>query len=727
MKLKIKIIVLSIIVLSFSCNCFAGSNVEHIFDLAKYSTCKDVAEDILKNPLFTPAGKPTGRAGYYISRLNSLTATPFPYRFEITNGYKEGFVYYALLGYLNEMNGNIPLAYRCYQNSLACIDEDKSFSHPLPRAEIYLAIGRTCLAAGRYMDAKDWLDNAFFEAGDNKQLQAAIDRVLIQRANEIGDYPEIIFLYQHLLSLANDNNSPPLKGETGGCKLTKEDYANYSQILFWSRKDREGFSKLLEGISKLGIDNNLGVKDPLVDMFLNNIMRADDFEIQSFYDLLGYEIMRARSLKGDEKHLAFLYIARNFICKMYGFIIPENDFKNIKMRIEQVKIQLAQQTNTIKVALLKRKRKKKIQRSSAYKDFKIITEKTNASLISPEIYCEELLMQADLLYNIHKPVKAFEKYNDAYIAITNKALGYKIYDGTTYGNAAIAGCVNTAMSQYGKKAQAMYFYSNMFMDGSLRSSIAALSILSFNTGAVEKSIVEMKKIIETLPKAHPVVLSTYGHAIFVLYKTEEYEYQHHMIKNYIKRTSNIPSWLGLRWIGLHLAQSDVNGALQALIECCNYSQNKEMRRNIDEMLSEIWSFASDKVLDVLERKRAGFAVSFVLQNYDGRMKDIYTWLKISLPKERKMRKLLLYAQRKDIEQLLNKDLLLSDQCAHHCLRNVLWLSLGETNKAAIAYRTAQEKYIKKNINYRLEQERWTNSINLLRLPYYLKENELEKK
>ena len=97
--------ILFLIILLCNLNCFAGSNVEHIFELAKYSTCKNVAEDILKNPLFTPDGKPTGKAGYFISQLNALTTTPFPYRFEITNGYQEGFVYYALLGYLNEMNG----------------------------------------------------------------------------------------------------------------------------------------------------------------------------------------------------------------------------------------------------------------------------------------------------------------------------------------------------------------------------------------------------------------------------------------------------------------------------------------------------------------------------------------------------------------------------------------------------------------------------------------------
>ena len=206
MKFKIKII-LPLVILLCNLNCFAADDFTHTLALAKYSACKDVVKN-------TPNQIPS------VKRLTSIVKNSlFPWRFEITNGYQEGFVYYALLGYANELSGDIPLAYRCYQNSLACIDEDKSFSHPLPRAEIYLAIGRTCLAAGRYMDSKDWLDNAFFEAGNNKNLQAAIDRVLIQRANEIGDYPEIIFLYQHLLSIANDNKSPPLKGETGDVKI----------------------------------------------------------------------------------------------------------------------------------------------------------------------------------------------------------------------------------------------------------------------------------------------------------------------------------------------------------------------------------------------------------------------------------------------------------------------------------------------------------------------------
>ena len=202
MKLTYKIIILPFIILPFSLNCSAADNFTHTFELAKYSSCKDVVEHTQQsnNPII------------HQSKLKAISVGPFPWRFEVTNGYQEGFVYYALLGYANELSGDIPFAYRCYQNSLACIDEEKSFSHPEPRAEIYLGIGRTCLAAGRYMDAKDWLDTALLEAGVNKNLQAAIDRVLIQRANEIGDYPEIIFLYQHLESIAKSQKSK-VKGQ----------------------------------------------------------------------------------------------------------------------------------------------------------------------------------------------------------------------------------------------------------------------------------------------------------------------------------------------------------------------------------------------------------------------------------------------------------------------------------------------------------------------------------
>ncbi len=522
-----KIILFFLIILLFNINCFAGSNVEHIFELAKYSVCKNVAVDILKNPLFTPTGRPTGKAGYFISQLNSLTAIPFPYRFEITNGYKEGFVYYALLGYVNEMNGDIPLAYRYYQNSLACIDEEKSFDYPLPRSEIYLAIGRTCLAAGRYMDAKDWLDNAFFEAGDNKQLQAAIDRVGIQRANEIGDYPEIIFLYQHLENLANqktprlDKEGCPKGGvveRTTDYGLRTTDYANYSQILFYSRKDRKGFSKLLTGISKLGIDNNLGVKDPLVDKFLNNIMRADDDEVKFFYDLLGWAIVDARAKAGDENYLAFLCNARTLFCKVYDFLNPEEDLKKVKKRIDEVRKQIANgETPWSEVRgpkSVNRNRKKKELKSK-----KLKIDKSGNMKKTPEIVLDDLLMIADWKLKQKDYKSSGTNYYLASLIATGTFANIE-YDGTTMENAAIMGAIQCNLELH---SQFIIHNSQFTPDDSYRATEATLQLYLSATNDEQRAEYDTESAMKILPIAHPVTMRYIQESIFREYKNSAYK------------------------------------------------------------------------------------------------------------------------------------------------------------------------------------------------------------
>ena len=329
-----KKIVLIYFVFSFALFAAPKDDFANVLNYAKFSFCEDIAYkfDTLSN--FDGFGKLVEKE--FQKKKENL----FPWRFEVTNGYKEGFFYYALLGYANEISGDIPYAYQCYRSAPLYIDEEKSFNCPEPTAEIYLGIGRTCLAAGRYMDAKDWLDAAYEYANDNPKIMAAIDRVMIQRGNEIGDYENIILHYQHLeqVSRTPDRRMPGSKCE----QLTKPEIANYAQILFWSRKDRKGFSKLLEEISKLGIDNNLDVKDPLVNKFLNNIMRTDNEEVEYFYDLLGYEIEAARAKAGDENYLAFLCNARTLFCKVYDFLNPEGDLKKIKKRIDKVKEQLKQ-------------------------------------------------------------------------------------------------------------------------------------------------------------------------------------------------------------------------------------------------------------------------------------------------------------------------------------------------------------------------------------------------
>ena len=500
MKFKIKIIVLSIIVLSFSfsCNCFAANDFTHTLALAKHSSCSYIAEK------FDALSRFDGFGNFVLKELKKKEKGLFPWRFEVTNGYQEGFVYYALLGYANEISGDIPFAYRCYQNSLACIDENKSFDHPLPRAEIYLAIGRTCLAAGRYMDAKDWLDNAFLEAGDNLQLQAAIDRVLIRRANEIGDYPEIIFLYQHLLSLANDNKSPPLKGETGGCKLTKKDYANYSQILFYSRKDREGFSKLLEGISKLGIDNNLGVKDPLVDKFLNNIMRADDDEVKWFYDLLGWAIVDARAKAGDEDYLAFLCNARTLFCKVYDFLNRKDDLKKVKERIDVVKEQLAEGVDVFGEKMKKPRHSRGATRNRKNPGIRgALRESSNRKIINgemektPGIILDDLLMLADWKLKQRNNQLAETNYFLAYQMATGTFANLE-YDGTTMENVAKMGMIQTKNKKQSTK------YKFVF-DNSFRAAELTLQLYLAATNDEQRAEFNIETAFIFLPQNYKLV------------------------------------------------------------------------------------------------------------------------------------------------------------------------------------------------------------------------------
>jgi len=504
MKLNLKIILLLIVLLS-NLNCFAANDFTHTLDLAKHSSCSYIAEK------FDALSRFDGFGNFVLKELKKKDEGLFPWRFEVTNGYQEGFFYFVLLGYANELSGDIPFAYRCYQNSLACIDEDKSFDHPLPRVEIYLAIGRTCLAAGRYMDAKDWLDNAFLESGDNLQLQAAIDRVLIQRANEIGDYPEVIFLYQHLENLANqktprlDKEGCPKGGvveRTTGHGLRVTDYANYAQILFYSRKDREGFSKLLTGISKLGIDNNLGVKDPLVDKFLNNIMRADDNEVKWFYDLLGWAIVDARAKAGDENYLAFLCNARTLFCKVYDFLNRKDDLKKVKERIDVVKEQLAEGVDVFGEKMKKPRhsrgatRNRKIVKSSNRKIINGEMEKT------PGIILEDLLMLADWKLKQRNNQLAETNYYLAYQIATGTYANLE-YDGTTMENTAIIGIIQTGLKIKPKLQISNFKFQ---VDNSYRASETTLQLYIATTNDIQRAEFHMETAIKILPQANLMVI-----------------------------------------------------------------------------------------------------------------------------------------------------------------------------------------------------------------------------
>ena len=578
MNMRIHVIAL----LFFSLNCFAIDDFANVLNLAKHSVCKDVVEHT--QPRHSP-----GASRIQLSKLKALSSSPFPWRFEVTNGYQEGFVYYALLGYANELSGDIPYAYRCYQNSLACVDEDKSFDHPLPRAEIYLAIGRTCLAAGRYMDAKDWLDTAFLEAGDNKQLQAAIDRVLIKRANEIGDYPEVIFLYQHLEQLQGCKVAR--LSAKGGFKveLSKEEIANYSQILFWSRKDREGFSKLLTGISKLGIDNNLGVKDPLVDKFLNNIMRADDEEVKWFYDLLGWAIVDARAKAGDEDFLAFLCNARTLFCKVYDFLNRKDDLKKVKKRIDDVKRQLAQGFNPFTEKYSVSGNRLAVKRKSKTALFSESGEVES----TPEIDLDDLLMTADCKMKA-KDYNGAKMFYKGALELATRTFANLEYDGTTMENAAVMGMIKTNIKYRKPNIESCSFV----FDNSYRAAETTLNLYFAATNDLQRAEYDTETAMSTLSQAHPVTMRYIQESIFREYKNSAYKNVISLFQKAIQRKRELMFDVYYSEITALLALERKSDAFEALLNSLLFSsQNYTERKSclLYGLQKWKWSNRSEKL------------------------------------------------------------------------------------------------------------------------------------
>ena len=609
----------------------------NILNFAKYSSCKNVISK------FEYLDKGFGK--FIINKLESQAKDLFPWRFEITNGYKEGFFYYALLGYANEISGDIPFAYQCYRNATLYIDEEKSFNHPEPTAEIYLGIGRTCLAAGRYMDAKDWLDSAYEYANNNPNILAAIDRVAIQKGNELGDYENIILHYQHLERVESaKRNSPFSKGGKGDLSLTKPEIANYTQILFYSRKDREGFSKLLEGISKLGIDNNLGVKDPLVDKFLNNIMRADNEEVEYFYDLLGYEIEAARAKAGDEKYLAFLCNARTIFCKFYDFLNSENDLKKVKKRIDKVKKQLKQGYGVFgknSKSVIRNPwsvKKKKINKSQNRK-----ISKSGIAEELPEVELDNLLMQADW----HIKNKSFSNALTNYLIATELATGTFAnlkYDGTTIKNIAIMGAAKINLK---KHAEAVNSYnSNFDFDNSYRDAELTLQLCQKATNDEQRTRYDIETAITLLPKAHPMILSYLFEEAERQTKIEDYE---NAIRFYVKLEENkgmlsVEVAKKLAAILFHLGKDKI--AFSVLLKTLNNNRGSFYWKEImQKSCFQSWSYASDEDLSVYYNsvlpEKIRLLLTFVAPMNPMRdaptIMELLNWQKECYEKEKKVR------------------------------------------------------------------------------------------
>ncbi|MCX7001856.1 MAG: hypothetical protein NTV22_01120, partial [bacterium] len=312
--------------------------------------------------------------------------------------------------------------------------------------------------------------------------------------------------------------------------FSREEYTELAQLYFWTHQDRPGFKTVLDGITLLGIDNDLGINDPMVNCFLNNIMRADDDEIQRFYDLLGYAITQARALRGDERYLAFLCNARTLFGNVYDFLNPEDDLEKVQTRIEDVKKQLAQGADVLRS---EKGAKVRGRVPGTTKTLHLQSCHIGASgevEELPEIRLENLLMQADWYYNAKEYVLAKTMYDRAAACATGSVTQIK-YDGTTARNAAAIGKTRCTLSMpsparngQGKAVINHQLSSGDYVfDRSMRAALVILEQAQLATNGTQGVRDDAKVATQSLSPSHPAVISYLGKEILRLITLSEFD------------------------------------------------------------------------------------------------------------------------------------------------------------------------------------------------------------
>gem|GEM_PF-5170981 len=543
--------------------------------------------------------------------LDKLASGAFHWRGAVTNGFQQGFFVNALRGYCLERMGDIVKAYRAYQNSRACFnDEAVAVQCPEPRLEVFLGLGRTCLVAGRYTDAFNWLDLVRLEASAEPRIAAAADRALIRRAVEIGDYHDAITNYLDLqFQLAeceesqDGDHSHTAVGGTGQASgrsrhggrsqaekstskfvrreriYSPQEYTELSQLYFWTYQDRPGFKTLLDGLTLLGIDNDLGVNDPMVNCFLNNIMRVDDSEIQRFYDLLGYAITQARGLKHDEDYLAFLLSSRDIMGTIHHWLKRDSDLEALRARIAHVSSKTAK-------GIARAPARKGVWASDIYSHHPGGRSAADYGDANHPLMlvCEDLLMEADLLLSCHLKSRALQSYEEALDGITNTArTSFGIYDGTTYERAALMGreiclpIVSTTQSNFLSVANAV-------SDACLRVRCFALqTILRSGIGDSASARVTLD-VSATMPDGYPLALETLKRVCEILYNKSDYVNCRLLIGEYGKRKHTSTLGIAAYHILCCLRTDSYKAATQAALDSLRSSADTDLMCSIYDVL-----------------------------------------------------------------------------------------------------------------------------------------------
>ena len=333
-------------------------------------------------------------------------------------------------------------------------------------------------------------------------------------------------------------------------------------------------------------------------------MRADNENVEYFYDLLSYEIEDARAKAGDENYLAFLCNARTLFCKVYDFLNSEDDLKKVKKRIDKVKEQLAKGYDVFGnqkqcSRSLPTAHKRKIKKS---KNRKI--SKSGVAEELPEVELENLLMQADWQFKNKSFSNALTNYLIAAKLATGTFANLK-YDGTTTKNAAIMG-----LTKINPKFQISNF--SFQTDSSFRSAELILQLYQKATNDEQCANYDTETAITALPKAHPLTMSILITENLDLFNKYEYDKFDVGFKDYRNRKAEISTIIAEPMIAIYVNNCKFHEASKVLnhtIKQSNKPIDKYMSYDLSQKLW--WWLPNDTHLN-LYKTRQTFLLSILL-------------------------------------------------------------------------------------------------------------------
>ena len=668
----------------------------NILNFAKYSACENVINK------FEYLDKGFGK--FIIKKLESNTKDLFPWRFEVTNGYQEGFFYHALMGIALENKDDIISAYNEFCSSLSYIDEEKSFNHPELRHEIELAIAKIYLEIGRLNDAQEWFESVRIESSDNNSLVAA-DLGLIACANAVGDINESFRMYDDLGTLR---------------ALTRKEHNDFARLLFVTGNNEKAFSLLLNGLAKYGFVPNQGAEDPIIKVFLNALPRATDEDINYFYDLLGWAIKEAQMKKGDEKYIAFLAKTRFLLCSIFPFLHEKNDFDLINKRLEFLKTNftytaISKQNETIQSPLKKHRR--------LLKQIKFKNNTKGKTSLLPELVLENILNRVLLSMKANDLSSASKLLNEFKKSLTNEAWKEIKYDDTTFQQfsyladslkdfsidktSGIQEIVSEINKFNNKLSEMPYDDSELIAEICLRNYgvfASQMFLLQKMCGVKLDKIIEPTQFIKVLKETHPYVLLSLTVSSISLTKDREFEKAFNLFEKYYNCLGTVSPNMYYYWILGNIACGNMEKAselvYEAFLKLDPFSNNPNMHSKgwfwFRRFGINIASSANDDTLIKFDRvqllaEATAFLINYQKGNSTLKLRTAIHWKDNFVKLEQKLRTEFDNGNFSNVLMIIQNNFNEKKQYSHLVKQAVAFAAVGNTNKAFSSMMKAYKK------------------------------------